>query len=157
MTGRINPYRCAHCGCDEPILGIDNKLYCDNCGMCLEPTLPSHAQASKLEGGLTMTEKNKIDCNKTPHWIEHPHEIEQVAAMNIIQQHYADKPNKMEAIAAMFGKKLNEDFKAVIWDSVIECKFTHNGLKIKMSDGWRTTNGGWLSCLLTGEAKIVED
>ncbi len=21
-----------------------------------------------------MTEKNKIDCNKTPHWIEHPHE-----------------------------------------------------------------------------------
>ena len=28
--------RCSHCGCDEPILGIDDKLYCDNCGMCLE-------------------------------------------------------------------------------------------------------------------------
>ena len=28
--------RCSHCGCDEPILGIDDKLYCDNCGMCLD-------------------------------------------------------------------------------------------------------------------------
>ena len=34
MNGRI--YRCSHCGCDEPILGIDGKLYCDNCGMSLE-------------------------------------------------------------------------------------------------------------------------
>lgn len=47
MTGRIN--RCSHCGCDEPIYNaIDGKLYCDNCGMCLE----------KLEVGLTIT---KID------------------------------------------------------------------------------------------------
>jgi hypothetical protein len=52
-------YRCSHCGCDEPILGIDGKLYCDNCGMCLESTLPSHAQAAKLEGGPTMAE-NKM-------------------------------------------------------------------------------------------------
>ena len=49
MTGRTNPYRCSHCGCDEPILGIDGKLYCDNCGMSLE----------KLEGGVTMA-KNKM-------------------------------------------------------------------------------------------------
>ena len=54
MIGRIN--RCSHCGCDEPINNaIDVKLYCNNCGMSLESTLPSHAQASKLEGGLTMT------------------------------------------------------------------------------------------------------
>lgn len=34
---RIN--RCSHCGCDEPILGIDGKLYCDNCGMSLKEEL----------------------------------------------------------------------------------------------------------------------
>lgn len=34
MTWRIN--RCSHCGCDEPILGMDGNLYCDNCGMSLE-------------------------------------------------------------------------------------------------------------------------
>ena len=50
MTGRINPYRCSHCGCDEPILGVDGKLYCDNCGMRLE----------KLEGGLTMAENKTL-------------------------------------------------------------------------------------------------
>jgi hypothetical protein len=63
--------------------------------------------------------------------------------------------NKMAQVAAMFSKKLGEEFEAVIYDAVMQCKFTHNGLKIKMSDGWHTTNGGWLSCLLTGEAKIV--
>lgn len=78
-------------------------------------------------------------------------------AMHIIQQHYADKQNKMEAVAKLFGRELGEEFTAVIYDAVMQCKFTHNGLKIKMSDGWHTTNGGWLSCLLTGEAEIVED
>ena len=31
-------------------------------------------------------------------------------AMRIIQKHYADKPNKMEAVAQLFGKKLGEEF-----------------------------------------------
>ena len=65
--------------------------------------------------------------------------------------------NKMAQLAKMFGKKLGEEFTAVIYDEVMQCKFSHNGLKIKMSDGWHTSNGGWLSCLLTGEAVIVED
>jgi len=64
--------------------------------------------------------------------------------------------NKMEQVAQMFGKKLNEDFKAVIWDSVMECRFTKGGLEIKQDNGLYRNNGNWLSCLLTGEAEIVE-
>ena len=62
--------------------------------------------------------------------------------------------NRMADVAALFNKKLGEEFTAVIWDSIMQCKFTHNGLKIEMPDGWHTSNG-WLSCLLTGEAVIV--
>lgn len=65
--------------------------------------------------------------------------------------------NKMEQVAALFGKEIGEEFTAVIYDAVMQCKFTKNGLKIKMSDGWHTTNGGWLSCLLIGEAVIVDE
>lgn len=108
MTGRIN--RCAHCGCDEPILGIDGKLYCDNCGMSLE--------------NLSVTNRKN--------------------------------ENRMAQVAALFGKKLNEDFKAVIWDSIMDCRFTHEGLEIKMDNGLYRNNGNWLSCLLTGEARIME-
>lgn len=65
--------------------------------------------------------------------------------------------NKMGQVAQMFSKKLNEDFKAVIWDSIVECRFTNEGLEIKLDNGLYRNNGNWLSCLLTGEAKIVED
>ena len=65
--------------------------------------------------------------------------------------------NRMADVAKMFGNKLNEDFKAVIWDSIMECRFTNGGLEIKMDNGLYRNNGNWLSCLLTGEAKIVED
>lgn len=64
--------------------------------------------------------------------------------------------NKMEAVAQLFSKKLNEDFKAVIWDSIMECRFTNEGLEVKLDNGLYRNNGNWLSCLLTGEAKIVE-
>lgn len=65
--------------------------------------------------------------------------------------------NKMEQVAALFGKKLDENFKAVIWDSIMECRFTNGGLEIKLDNGLYRNNGNWLSCLLTGEAEIVED
>lgn len=64
--------------------------------------------------------------------------------------------NHMDDVAAIFGKKLNEDFKAVIWDSIMECRFTNEGLEIKMDNGLYRNNGNWLSCLLTGEARIME-
>lgn len=64
--------------------------------------------------------------------------------------------NRMADVAALFGKKLDEDFTAVIWDSVVECRFTNGGLEIKLDNGLYRNNGNWLSCLLTGEAEIVE-
>ncbi len=65
--------------------------------------------------------------------------------------------NHMEEVAKMFSKKLNEDFKAVIWDSIMECRFTNGGLEIKLDNGLYRNNGNWLSCLLTGEGELVED
>lgn len=64
--------------------------------------------------------------------------------------------NHMEEVAAIFGKKLNEDFKAVIWDSIMDCRFTNGGLEVKLDNGLYRNNGNWLSCLLTGEARIME-
>ena len=64
--------------------------------------------------------------------------------------------NRMADVAALFGKKLDEDFTAVIWDSVVEYRFTNGGLEIKLDNGLYRNNGNWLSCLLTGEAEIVE-
>lgn len=65
--------------------------------------------------------------------------------------------NKMKQVAELFGKELDEEFKAVIWDSIMECRFTNGGLEIKLDNGLYRNNGNWLLCLLTGEAEIVED
>lgn len=110
---------------------------------------------NKMEQAATMNNFDKL-LGRNGELVELRKEQVLAGAMQIIQQHYADKQNKMEAVAQLFGKKMNEEFTAVIYDAVMSCMFTHNGLKIKMSDGWHTTNGGWLSCLLTGEAKIME-
>lgn len=55
MAERIN--RCSHCGCDEPILGIDDKLYCNNCGMSLENS--SVTNRNRANDGRSET-KNKM-------------------------------------------------------------------------------------------------
>ena len=65
--------------------------------------------------------------------------------------------NKMEQVAAMFGKKLWEEFTVVIWDVMQKCKFTDAGLKVKYPDGDWHKSDNWLRCLLIGEAEIVED
>lgn len=67
------------------------------------------------------------------------------------------KKNKMEQVAAMFGKSLGEEFTAVIWDVMQKWKFTDEGLKVKYLDGDWHKSDSLLRCLLTGEAKIVED
>lgn len=76
-------------------------------------------------------------------------------ALDIIQQHYADKQNKMEAVAQLFGKKLNEEFHFKVGKTVMKAKWTKRGLM--------TTDfaGRWLPCgympsLLTGQAVIVD-
>lgn len=71
--------------------------------------------------------------------------------------HMESEQNRMAQVAQMFGKELGEGFTAVIYDVVSVCKFTHNGLKIKLDNGRWYLNNGWLACLLTGEAEIVKD
>ena len=66
--------------------------------------------------------------------------------------------NKMEQVAAMFGKKLGEEFMARLKVGFeINCKFTNEGLKQEIfDDGWYD-NDSFLRRLLTGEAEIVEE
>ena len=66
--------------------------------------------------------------------------------------------NKMEQVAAMFGKKLDEEFMARLKaDFEINSKFTKEGLKQEIVDGDWYDNDNFLRRLLTGEAVIVDD
>ena len=65
--------------------------------------------------------------------------------------------NRMADVAALFGKNLNEEFTAVIWDAMQKCKFTDEGLEAKSLDGKWYKSDNWLRCLLIGEAVIVDD
>lgn len=66
--------------------------------------------------------------------------------------------NKMEQVAALFGKKLNEEFKIKLFTGrVWIVKFTSNGLKHCHKDyEWLRAND-YLKDLLTGEAVIVDE
>ena len=67
--------------------------------------------------------------------------------------------NKMEAVAALFGKKLNEEFRVVSDDSLdCICRFDENHiLEIKDMCGRWVQVYSVLNELLTGKAEIVED
>ena len=66
--------------------------------------------------------------------------------------------NKMEQIAKMFGKKLDEEFMARLKVGFeINCKFTSEGLKQEIVDGDWYDNDNFLRLLLMGRAEIVED
>lgn len=69
--------------------------------------------------------------------------------------------NKMEQVAALFGKKLDEEFKLKFtflpWNRIHTVKFTMRGLEcLNTGDEWEP-----VSCvipsLLIGTAEIVED
>ena len=64
--------------------------------------------------------------------------------------------NKMEQVAKMFSKKLNEEFTAVVGYEKVKCKFTNDGLKNEFFDSWGVSNT-FLGCLITGEAVIVDE
>lgn len=72
----------------------------------------------------------------------------------------ARKPNKMQIVAAQFGKKLGEEFivKGRYGDK-IHCMFWEDGLKYH--DGlfvsWGKADDSRLADLLTGKAVIVDD
>lgn len=76
-------------------------------------------------------------------------------AMYIIQQHYADKQNKMEAVAQLFGKKLYEEFEIYYKDENYTAYFRNEGLRVR--GVFYLTWDSFLVALLTGGAVIVDE
>jgi len=82
-------------------------------------------------------------------------------AFGIIRQHYKDKPNKMEAVAHLYGKNLGEEFKIKCpTGKIIQCRFSKKGLWYQETDKW---NHDWfitdmlIAQLIRGEATIVDE
>jgi hypothetical protein len=50
-------------------------------------------------------------------------------AFVIIRQHYKDKPNKMEVVAALFGKQLGERFTVERDHDRFDCRFMRRGFE----------------------------
>lgn len=67
--------------------------------------------------------------------------------------------NKIVEVAALFGKKLDEEFWARLVGNKFEikCRFTANGFEQTVVDGLWCDNDVFLTLLLTGRAEIVED
>ncbi len=79
-------------------------------------------------------------------------------AFGIVQRYYEETPNKMEAVAKLFNKKINEPFeiesnihKAKKW-----VRFSDDGMQYydSICQRWYPTDG-FLKELLTGQAVIV--
>jgi hypothetical protein len=66
--------------------------------------------------------------------------------------------NKMEAVAAMFGKKLGEEFIIAVRQIKYVALFSYDGLEIfnTYCDCWMVDYEN-LGNLLTGEAVIIDD
>ena len=67
--------------------------------------------------------------------------------------------NKMPQVAALFGKKLGEEFFARIVGNKFEikCRFVASGFQQTVIDGLWHDNDAFLSLFLTGDAKIVDE
>ena len=78
-------------------------------------------------------------------------------ALEIVQQYYADKQNKMEAVAQLFGKHLNEEFD-VRFNGKLKClQFdAQRGLLYFDGNEWRK-NYAYLDWLIRGKAVIVDE
>jgi hypothetical protein len=121
----------------------------------------------KLEGGPKMAENemaqtvtvNNFDklIGKNGELAELRKEQVLAGAIGIIQRQYAGR-GKMEAIAALLGKKMGEEFFVRLKSGAGDmCKFTNKGLfMLAINDRW-VVNDRYLRRLLTGEAEIVED
>lgn len=77
-------------------------------------------------------------------------------ALGIVQRYYEETPNKMEVVAALFGKKLGEEFDIKWGVCEYTIRFTKDGMEV--TDDY----GEWYEAqlyraLLTGEAVIVDD
>ncbi|MGN8831156.1 hypothetical protein ACTQV0_08195 [Selenomonas montiformis] len=76
-------------------------------------------------------------------------------AFGIIQRHYEDKPNKMEVVAALFGKKLGEEFEIYYKDENYTAYFRNEGLRVRGLFYLMWDNA--LVALLIGGAVIVDE
>ena len=84
---------------------------------------------------------------------------EVLALLQELADKKADKPNKMEQVAAMFGKKLGEEFRAQNTHGDNRAvMFCEEGVMVRpgLHHTW-FNNAFWLNDLLTGEAVIVND
>lgn len=83
-------------------------------------------------------------------------------ALEIVQRYYKETLNKMEVIAALFGKKLGEEFKIKYGDGLAfeaTVKFTKKNFRVKhlpLQDYWSWDNE-LLAALLKGKAVIVDE
>ena len=50
-------------------------------------------------------------------------------ALEIVQRYYKETPNKMEVVAALFGKRLGERFTVKRDNMRFDCRFTKHGLE----------------------------
>lgn len=80
-------------------------------------------------------------------------------AFGIIQRHYEDKPSKMEAVAALFDKKLDQRFTIQCSGGKHEVMLTVAGLDVLDYGGLFADELGrmFLEDLLTGEAVVVDE
>ena len=83
---------------------------------------------------------------------------EVLALLQELADKKVDKPNKMEAVAQLFGKKLGEEFICKWRYEPFRAKFTESGLwGYKASfDMWDRATSDVLQQLLTGEA-VIDD
>lgn len=77
-------------------------------------------------------------------------------ALEIVQRYYKETPNKMEVIAAMFGKRVGERFTVERDHDRFDCRFTKHGLDTfgVYENPYMSFDGFILEELLTGEAVI---
>ncbi len=79
-------------------------------------------------------------------------------AMRIIQNHYVNKQNKMEAVAAMFGKKLGERFCIIRYGDRYDARFLERGFEVYgLENPYVDMDAFVLEDLLTGRAEIESD
>ena len=87
---------------------------------------------------------------------------EVLALLQELADKKADKQNKMEAVAKLFGKRLGEEFKIKYGDSLAfeaAAKFTKKNFRVKhlpLQDYWSWDNE-LLASLLTGRAVIIDE
>lgn len=110
-----------------------------------------------LCGSVIQMAENKCDelFGKNGELVEYRKKRVLEGAFGIIQRHYEDKPNKMEVVSALFGKKLGEEFEIYYKDENYTAYFRNEGLRVRGLFYLMWDNA--LVELLTGGAVIVDE